>query len=77
MNQYAKRPIHPLDSPLSQPPSHKLQPPLTHTTSGGTASVYHVTADGWKKVRGDDVLDLHARHYPKPELHPANCAEVI
>jgi len=39
--------------------------------------VYHVTADGWKKVRGDDVLDLHARHYPKPELHPANCAEVI
>uniref|UniRef100_A0A7S3R1D3 Proteasome subunit beta n=1 Tax=Dunaliella tertiolecta TaxID=3047 RepID=A0A7S3R1D3_DUNTE len=45
--------------------------------SGGTASVYHVTPDGWKKVRGDDVLDLHSRYYPKPELHPTNAVEVL
>ena len=45
--------------------------------SGGTASVYHVTADGWKKVKGDDVLDLHTKYYPKPELHPTNAVEVI
>ena len=45
--------------------------------SGGTASVYHVTADGWRKVRGDDVLDLHSKYYPKPELHPTNAVEVL
>lgn len=45
--------------------------------SGGTASVYHVTASGWKKVRGDDVLDLHTKYYPKPELHPTNAVEVL
>lgn len=45
--------------------------------SGGTASVYHVTANGWTKVRGDDVLDLHTKYYPKPELHPTNAVEVM
>lgn len=34
------------------------------------AAVYHVTADGWKKVRGDDVGELHYEYYPAPEAHP-------
>jgi len=38
--------------------------------SGGTVSVYHVTADGWRKVRGDDVGELHFEYYPSPERHP-------
>jgi 20S proteasome subunit beta 5 len=37
--------------------------------SGGTVSVYHVTKDGWKKVCGDDVGDLHFQYYPTPEHH--------
>ena len=32
--------------------------------SGGTVSVYHVTADGWKKVSGNDVGVLHWEFYP-------------
>ena len=39
------------------------------TASGGTVSVYHVTKDGWKKVMGDDVGDLHFQYYPQPESH--------
>eukprot|EP01025_Chloroclados_australasicus_P005140 TRINITY_DN11464_c0_g1_i1.p2 TRINITY_DN11464_c0_g1~~TRINITY_DN11464_c0_g1_i1.p2 ORF type:complete len:249 (+),score=14.55 TRINITY_DN11464_c0_g1_i1:87-833(+) len=39
------------------------------TASGGTVSVYHVTKEGWKKVRGDDVGDLHFEYYPQPERH--------
>ncbi len=27
--------------------------------SGGTVSVYHITKDGWTKVRGNDVGDLY------------------
>lgn len=37
--------------------------------SGGTVSVYHVTADGWKKISGDDVTELHYKYYPKPVLN--------
>lgn len=37
--------------------------------SGGTVSVYHVTADGWRKALGDDVGDLHFEYYPTPERH--------
>ena len=33
-------------------------------------AVYHVTKDGWKKVRGDDVGQLHYNYYPAPEAHP-------
>jgi len=32
--------------------------------SGGTVSVYHVTQDGWTKVSGDDVGELHYHYYP-------------
>eukprot|EP00892_Ulva_mutabilis_P010948 jgi/Ulvmu1/8225/UM041_0034.1 len=39
------------------------------TASGGTVSVYHVTEHGWKKVRGDDVGDLHFEYYPDPGQH--------
>lgn len=45
--------------------------------SGGTVSVYHVTQDGWKKVVGDDVTELHFQYYPRPELHPSNATEVL
>uniref|UniRef100_A0A7S0YSK3 Proteasome subunit beta n=1 Tax=Polytomella parva TaxID=51329 RepID=A0A7S0YSK3_9CHLO len=40
--------------------------------SGGTVSVYHVTEQGWTKVRGDDVTDLHYKYYPEPEKHPTS-----
>ncbi|KAK4354181.1 hypothetical protein RND71_026375 [Anisodus tanguticus] len=32
--------------------------------SGGVASVYHVGPDGWKKLSGDDVGELHYNYYP-------------
>ena len=32
--------------------------------SGGTVSVYHVGANGWTKVTGDDVGELHFSYYP-------------
>ncbi|CAK9181553.1 unnamed protein product [Ilex paraguariensis] len=32
--------------------------------SGGVASVYHVGPDGWKKLSGDDVGELHYMYYP-------------
>lgn len=28
------------------------------------SAVYHVGPDGWKKVTGDDVGDLHFQYYP-------------
>jgi len=40
--------------------------------SGGTVSVYHVKENGWTKVKGDDVGDLHYEYYPTPEIHPCN-----
>lgn len=45
--------------------------------SGGTVSVYHVTEAGWKKVRGEDVGDLHYKYYPKPEEHPTNSVDPL
>lgn len=33
-------------------------------------AVYHVTKDGWKKVTGTDVGQLHYEYYKKPEEHP-------
>ncbi|KAG8500133.1 hypothetical protein CXB51_004394 [Gossypium anomalum] len=32
--------------------------------SGGVASVYYVGPNGWKKLSGDDVGELHYRYYP-------------
>ncbi|GAB2225232.1 hypothetical protein Droror1_Dr00006023 [Drosera rotundifolia] len=32
--------------------------------SGGVASVYYVGPDGWKKLSGDDVGELHYQYYP-------------
>eukprot|EP01024_Parvocaulis_polyphysoides_P065850 TRINITY_DN769_c0_g1_i3.p1 TRINITY_DN769_c0_g1~~TRINITY_DN769_c0_g1_i3.p1 ORF type:complete len:283 (-),score=43.86 TRINITY_DN769_c0_g1_i3:320-1114(-) len=40
------------------------------TASGGTVSVYHITKEGWKKIHGDDVGNLHFQYYPQPENHP-------
>mmetsp|Transcript_39 Transcript_39/g.127 ORF Transcript_39/g.127 Transcript_39/m.127 type:complete len:281 (+) Transcript_39:260-1102(+) len=40
--------------------------------SGGTVSVYHVTKDGWTKVSGTDVGELHFDYYPTPESHPTH-----
>jgi hypothetical protein len=39
--------------------------------SGGTVSVYHVTEEGWTKVRGDDVTELHFKYYPDAAQHPS------
>lgn len=38
--------------------------------SGGTVSVYHITEQGWTKVRGDDSADLHDLYYPNGTQHP-------
>eukprot|EP01018_Ginkgo_biloba_P021155 Gb_01835 [translate_table: standard] len=32
--------------------------------SGGVASVYYVGPEGWKKLSGDDVAELHYKYYP-------------
>lgn len=32
--------------------------------SGGVVSVYHVGPNGWKKLSGDDVGELHYTYYP-------------
>ncbi|KAJ6719284.1 PROTEASOME SUBUNIT BETA [Salix purpurea] len=32
--------------------------------SGGVASVYYVGANGWTKLSGDDVSELHYKYYP-------------
>jgi 20S proteasome subunit beta 5 len=39
--------------------------------------VYHVTQDGWKKVRGDDVTELHFQYYPTPADHPSAGTPVL
>jgi 20S proteasome subunit beta 5 len=35
--------------------------------SGGVASVYYVGPQGFKKMSGDDVGELHYKYYPVPE----------
>ncbi|KAL0813116.1 hypothetical protein Bca101_069559 [Brassica carinata] len=42
--------------------------------SGGVASVYHVGPNGWKKLSGDDVGELHYHYYPVP---PAIAEQVM
>ena len=46
--------------------------PCTHPPA-----VYHVTQDGWTKVRGEDVGELHFRYYPQPDQHPCNSADPL
>ncbi len=45
--------------------------------SGGTVSVYHVTQDGWKKVAGDDVTELHYKYYPNQDAHASSAGNVL
>lgn len=33
-------------------------------------AVYHVTEDGWTKVGGDDVGELHYKYYAEANAHP-------
>ncbi|OWM76201.1 hypothetical protein CDL15_Pgr009847 [Punica granatum] len=45
--------------------------------SGGVASVYHVGPNGWKKLSGDDVGELHYKYYPvTPSTVEQEMAEV-
>jgi 20S proteasome subunit beta 5 len=32
--------------------------------------------DGWTKVRGDDIAELHCNYYPDPAVHPATANAV-
>lgn len=41
------------------------------------AAVYHVTEDGWKKVRGDDVTECHFEYYPDASKHASAGTPVI
>ncbi|EFJ04804.1 hypothetical protein SELMODRAFT_272351 [Selaginella moellendorffii] len=43
--------------------------------SGGVASVYHIGPQGWKKISGDDVSELHYQYYP-PESQ-ASAPDVV
>lgn len=36
--------------------------------SGGTANVYHITKDGWKKLSGDDVTELYYKYMEAPDV---------
>ena len=45
--------------------------------SGGTVSVYHVTAAGWTKVRGEDVGELHFKYYPDAGAHAAQSVDPL
>ncbi|EFH66243.1 predicted protein [Arabidopsis lyrata subsp. lyrata] len=42
--------------------------------SGGVASVYHVGPEGWTKLSGDDVEELHYHYYP---VAPAIAEQVM
>ncbi|AEE28966.1 Proteasome subunit beta type-5-B [Arabidopsis thaliana] len=42
--------------------------------SGGVASVYHVGPEGWTKLSGDDVGELHYHYYP---VAPATAEQVM
>ncbi|GAY44073.1 hypothetical protein CUMW_079450 [Citrus unshiu] len=45
--------------------------------SGGVASVYYVGPNGWKKLSGDDVGELHYHYYPvTPSTVEQEMAEV-
>ena len=40
--------------------------------SGGTCSVYHITKDGWTKIRGNNHYDMHYQYYPGGHATAAN-----
>ena len=48
-----------------------MPPPHPHP------AVYHVTQDGWTKVGGNDVTELHYSYYPDADAHPANATPVM
>jgi 20S proteasome subunit beta 5 len=41
------------------------------------SSVYHVAEDGWKKMVGDDVTELHFKYYQDPSSHPSAGTPVL
>ncbi|GAB4838469.1 hypothetical protein Ancab_028013 [Ancistrocladus abbreviatus] len=46
--------------------------------SGGVASVYYVGPEGWKKLSGDDVGELHYKYYPvTPTVAEQEMAELF
>ncbi|KAA3465630.1 proteasome subunit beta type-5 [Gossypium australe] len=46
--------------------------------SGGVASVYYVGPNGWKKLSGDDVGELHYKYYPvMPSTVEQEMVEVV
>ena len=40
-------------------------------------AVYHVTEDGWTKMRGEDVGKLHYAYYPQPEQLATNSTDPL
>lgn len=44
--------------------------------SGGTCSVYHITQNGWVKLRGANHYDMHWNKYSKDGTH-ATCASSV
>lgn len=69
--------------PVSNPPlpsDHKPpcpNPSVPTPPSPPSPAVYHVTQQGWTKVRGEDVGELHFKYYPDPQRHPCNSADPL
>jgi hypothetical protein len=59
--------------PLTSCPSTCPSIPLLSTCR----AVYHVTQEGWTKVRGEDVGELHFKYYTQPEEHPCNSIDPL
>ena len=45
--------------------------------SGGTCSVYHITKEGWVKMRGNNHYDMHYDYYPVGTEHATSGGSVI
>ena len=63
-----------------QPPLHSLTscPSIFRQFTLPTCpAVYHVTQEGWTKVRGEDVGELHFKYYTQPEQHPCNSIDPL
>jgi len=45
--------------------------------SGGTCSVYHITKEGWVKLRGNNHFDMHYSYYPLGTQHATAANDVI
>lgn len=63
------------------PPAHALLMPSSPlplpSPPCSPPPVYHVTQEGWTKVRGEDVGELHYKYYPDPSVHPCNSADPL